>query len=73
MFKKLFVLFCVLELSFGEKCSVIVDNGLKKVQCINVVSMMDIVDEIKSNWTYIEIVNQASHAKFSNNAGKSLK
>lgn len=73
MFKLILVAFCVLKIVLGQKCLVVEDVkniAPKKIRCNNVVSMMDIADEIKSNWTHIEIVNQASHAQFSNKAGK---
>lgn len=70
--KILLVLFCALKIVFAQKCSIIYDdkNAFKTVQCINVMSMMDIADEIKGNWTSLEIVNRPTHAQFSNDAGE---
>lgn len=54
----------------AEKCKyVYIESEFQTVECINVMSMMEIADEIKSNWSSVSIINKATHTQFSNFAG----
>lgn len=73
---KIFILFfvCISQIVVAQKCSYIFDdkNVFQNVQCSNLGSLIDVADEIQSNWTSVKVVNRASHPQFSNNAGKFL-
>lgn len=70
---KLYVLLiCVLKIVLSQKCSSVFDakNVFKTMNCVNLLSMVDIAEEIRENWTSITVINKASHTKFNNNAGR---
>lgn len=70
----LIFLFCASEIVQAEKCSYVFDakNVFKTVQCLNVASMRGIADEIRENWTSIEIVNRGANAHFAINPGNQI-
>lgn len=67
----LFLTCLITNLVIAQKCSKVQDsrNVTEIVECINVSSMNDIASEIKSDWSYVRIINRATHTEFSNTAG----
>lgn len=61
----------IAKLSLALKCSITLDsrNVSQIVECINVKSMNDIADEIGKDFSYVRIINRATHTQFSNTAG----
>lgn len=69
---KIFLIFlCAIRFSSAHKCSYILDdkNVFKTVRCIDVNSINDVADEMRGNWSSLQIVNRATHTQFSNAVG----
>lgn len=67
----IFLILIILKFSSAQKCSTVFDsrNVTQIVECTNVMSMNDIASEIKKDWSYVRIINRATHTQFSNSAG----